>query len=197
MITSLVCNSKNFRWTGNWCYRITCSSNSYWFIFIKQGRNYATPPTLIFEGGGGQGAQGAAEIDTLGEVTSISVVDQGEFYQEPPFILITGGGGIGAKAVATIDQGRITGINVTDPGQGYTSAPNIIFTKLVNLKRKSDARQSFNSSLIYLTGIVKDVAAATLKSSLIPLMHILVQAQLFLIPKLSVILLSLLVSFLV
>ena len=88
------------------------------------------------------------------------MVDQGEFYQEPPFILITGGGGIGAKAVATIDQGRITGINVTDPGKGYTSAPNIIFTKLVNLKRKSDARQSFNSSLIYLTGIVKDVVAA-------------------------------------
>ena len=109
---------------------------------LNQGRNYATPPTLIFEGGGGQGAQGAAEIDTLGEVTSISIVDQGEFYQEPPFILITGGGGIGAKAEATIDQGKITGINVTEPGKGYTSPPNIIFTKLVNLKRKSDARQS-------------------------------------------------------
>ena len=127
---------------------------------LNQGRNYATPPTLIFEGGGGQGAQGAAEIDTLGEVTSISVVDQGEFYQEPPFILITGGGGTGAKAEATIDQGKITGINVTEPGKGYTSPPNIIFTKLVNLKRKSDARQSFNSSLIYLTGVVKDVAAS-------------------------------------
>ena len=126
---------------------------------LNQGRNYATPPTLIFEGGGGQGAQGAAEIDTLGEVTSISIVDQGEFYQEPPFILITGGGGIGAKAEATIDQGKITGINVTEPGKGYTSPPNIIFTKLVNLKRKSDARQSFNSSVIYLTGVVKDVGA--------------------------------------
>mgnify|MGYP001246488557 FL=1 len=126
---------------------------------LNQGRNYATPPTLIFEGGGGQGAQGAAEIDTLGEVTSINVVDQGEFYQEPPFILITGGGGIGARAEATVDQGKITGINVTEPGKGYTSAPNIIFTKLVNLKRKSDARQSFNSSVIYLTGVVKDVGA--------------------------------------
>lgn len=126
---------------------------------LNSGRNYATPPTLIFEGGGGQGAQGAAEIDTLGEVTSINVVDSGEFYQEPPFILITGGGGIGARAVATIDQGAITGITVTEPGKGYTSAPNIIFTKLVNLKRKADARQSFNSSVIYLTGVVKDVAA--------------------------------------
>ena len=123
------------------------------------GRSYATPPTLIFEGGGGQGAQGAAEIDTLGKVTSISIANDGEFYQEPPFILITGGGGIGAKAVATIDQGIITAINIIDPGSGYTSVPNVIFTKLVTLKRKARARQAFNSSNLYLTGLVKNVTS--------------------------------------
>ena len=127
---------------------------------LNSGREYATPPTLVFEGGGGQGAQGAAEIDTLGRVTRIDIVDEGEFYQEPPFILITGGGGIGAKATATIDQGVITGITVTDEGTGYTSPPNVIFTKLVNLKRKTRARQAFNSSPIYLTGLVKDVTAS-------------------------------------
>ena len=126
---------------------------------LDGGRSYATPPTLIFEGGGGQGAQGAAEIDTLGKVTSIAVTNPGEFYQEPPFILITGGGGIGAKAEATIDQGVITSINVVDPGNGYTSVPNVIFTKLVTLKRKSRARQAFNSSNIYLTGLVKNVTS--------------------------------------
>ena len=122
---------------------------------LNQGRSYATPPNLIFEGGGGQGAEGAAEIDTLGKVTSISVVDPGEFYQEPPYVLITGGGGIGAKAEAVISQGQITGINVIEPGEGYTSSPNVIFTKLVNLKRKTRARQAFNSSDIYLTGLTK------------------------------------------
>jgi hypothetical protein len=126
---------------------------------LDGGRSYATPPTLIFEGGGGQGAQGAAEIDTLGKVTSIAITNPGEFYQEPPFILITGGGGIGAKAEATIDQGVITAINITDPGNGYTSVPNVIFTKLVTLKRKSRARQAFNSSNIYLTGLVKNVTS--------------------------------------
>tara|TARA_Y100000004_G_scaffold192607_1_gene253459 strand:- start:723 stop:4901 length:4179 start_codon:yes stop_codon:yes gene_type:complete len=126
---------------------------------LNQGRSYATPPTLIFEGGGGEGAAGAAEIDTLGKVTSISITDAGEFYQEPPFVLITGGGGLGAKAVATINQGQITGVTVTDPGEGYTSAPNIVFTKLVNLKRKTRARQAFNSDAIYLTGLVKDATA--------------------------------------
>ena len=128
---------------------------------INPGRSYATPPTLIFEGGGGgTGAQGAAEIDTLGKVTSIQVADPGEFYQEPPFVLITGGGGIGAKATAQISQGQITGITVTDPGSGYVNPPNIIFTKLVNLKRKTDARQAFNSEQIFLTGLVKNLNAS-------------------------------------
>ena len=126
---------------------------------LNQGRSYASPPTLIFEGGGGQGAQGAAAIDTLGKVTGVNIVDPGEFYQEEPYVLISGGGGIGAKAEATISQGAITGINITDPGEGYTSVPNVIFTKLVNLKRKTRARQAFNSSAIYLTGLIKDVTA--------------------------------------
>tara|TARA_R100000030_G_scaffold54697_1_gene41189 strand:- start:437 stop:4654 length:4218 start_codon:yes stop_codon:yes gene_type:complete len=128
---------------------------------LNNGREYASPPTVIFEGGGGgQGAQGAAEVDTTGKVTSVSIVDSGEFYQEPPYILITGGGGIGAKAVATVSQGEVTGITVTDPGEGYTTPPNVIFTKLVNLKRKTRARQANNSSTIYLTGLVKDVTAS-------------------------------------
>tara|TARA_B100000131_G_scaffold294275_1_gene310261 strand:+ start:16156 stop:20577 length:4422 start_codon:yes stop_codon:yes gene_type:complete len=129
---------------------------------LNGGRSYATPPTLIFEGGGGQGAQGAASIDTRGKVTSVSIVDGGEFYQEAPSVLITGGGGLGAKAEAIISQGQVTAINVTEQGQGYTSAPNIIFTKLVDLKRKTRARQAYNSGQINLTGLVKDVGPSDL-----------------------------------
>ena len=122
---------------------------------LNEGRSYATPPNLIFEGGGGQDAEGAASIDTLGKVTSINIVDGGEFYQTEPYILVTGGGGLGAKAKAVISQGAITGIDITDPGKGYTSPPNIVFTRLVNLKRKTRSRQAFNSSDIYLTGLAK------------------------------------------
>ena len=150
---------------------------------LNPGRNYATPPTLIFEGGGGQGAQGAAEIDILGKVTNVNIVNPGEFYQEPPYILITGGGGIGAKAIATIDQGAITGITVTEPGVGYTSVPNVIFTKLVQLKRKTRARQAFNSSAIYLTGLIKSVTLMMQTYMLTLLMHILVLDLLFLIER--------------
>ncbi len=124
------------------------------------GRSYATAPTVIFEGGGGQDAQGSAKISTTGKVTSISIADSGQFYQEAPFILISGGGGIGAKAVATVDQGSITSITVTEQGEGYTTPPKIIFTRLVDLKRKAGARQSNNSSNIYITGLTKAITPA-------------------------------------
>ena len=126
---------------------------------LEPGSGYQTPPNLIFQGGGGQGASGAANVDPTGKVTSISVSDPGEFYQEAPFVLISGGGGSGAKAIANINQGQLSGITITDPGQGYTSPPNIIFTKIVNLKRKTRSRQAFNSGIRYLTGITKNVAA--------------------------------------
>jgi hypothetical protein len=127
---------------------------------LNSGRSYANAPNLIFEGGGGNGAQGSAEISTTGRVDRINIVNEGQFYQEPPFILITGGGGIGAKAVATVNQGVVTGIEITDPGTGYTTPPNIVFTKLVNLKRKNRSRQAFNSSFKYLTGLTKDTTTS-------------------------------------
>ncbi len=124
------------------------------------GRSYATAPTVIFEGGGGQDAQGSAKISTTGKVTSIAIADSGQFYQEAPFILISGGGGIGAKAVATVDQGSITSITVTEQGEGYTTPPKVIFTRLVDLKRKAGARQANNSSNIYITGLTKAITPA-------------------------------------
>ena len=127
---------------------------------LNSGRSYSSAPTVVFEGGGGQDAQGSAKINTTGKVTSIAIADPGEFYQEAPYILISGGGGIGAKAVATIDQGQITGITVTDQGSGYTTPPNVIFTRLVNLKRKTRARQANNAKNIYLTGLTKNVTTS-------------------------------------
>ena len=127
---------------------------------LNSGRSYSSAPTMVFEGGGGQDAQGSAKINTTGKVTSIAIADPGEFYQEPPYVLLTGGSGIGAKAFATIDQGQITGITVTDQGSGYTTPPNVIFTRLVNLKRKTRARQANNAKNIYLTGLTKDVTTS-------------------------------------
>ncbi|AIX25070.1 hypothetical protein Syn7803US110_74 [Synechococcus phage ACG-2014d] len=117
------------------------------------GRSYINPPSLFFQGGGGQGAEGVANIDLSGIITNITVADGGRFYQDPPFVLISGGGGIGGKAVARIEQGEVVGIDVIDPGKGYTSEPNIIFTKLINVKRKVRTRQSFNASSFFITAL--------------------------------------------
>ncbi|AFD02698.1 hypothetical protein Syn7803C97_80 [Synechococcus phage S-MbCM6] len=127
---------------------------------LNEGTQYATSPSLIFEGGGGQGARGAAEVSTTGKITRIDVIDSGEFYQEAPYILINGGGGGGAKAVARIDQGSIVGIDVVDPGSKFTSVPSVLFTKLVNLRRKVSARQSLNSSNLYISGLLKKAEAS-------------------------------------
>lgn len=124
---------------------------------VAPGRSYITSPTLFFQGGGGQGAEGVANIDTSGIITDIAIANPGRFYQEPPFVLITGGGGVGAKASARIFQGEVIGIDVTDPGRGYTSPPNIIFTKLVNVKRKVRTRQSFSSASFYITALEKSL----------------------------------------
>ena len=37
---------------------------------LNSGRSYQSAPTLIFEGGGGQGARGSAKIDQNGKVTN-------------------------------------------------------------------------------------------------------------------------------
>lgn len=125
---------------------------------LNPGKSFATPPTIVIEGGGGGGgARGSAKISTTGTVTSIDVVDGGDFYQQAPYILISGGGGRGAKAKAVVSQGKVTDIQIVDPGRGYTSQPNIIFTKLVNLKREVTSRQSLNSRNYYIAGLSQSI----------------------------------------
>lgn len=137
---------------------------------LNEGSGYVSGnPILSFIGGGGADAAGSAKAQPSGKIESIRVDDGGEFYQSAPYILITGGSGIGAKAEAVIDQGQVSEIRVTDPGSGYYPVdnnnpepgrlPNIIFNKLVTLRRKTRARQAFNSAEQYLTGLLTDITA--------------------------------------
>ena len=112
---------------------------------------------IIISGGGGQGATGVTEVDEFGIVKSINVSNQGEFYETPPVILLNGGGGSGGKAVATVDLGAITNIAVTNPGGGYSTDPQVLFTRNTDLTKESRNRQSFNSTLYDITGLLQDV----------------------------------------
>ena len=124
----------------------------------EQGRNYTEEDVnLIISGGGGQGATGVAEVNEFGIVKSINISNQGEFYETPPVILLNGGGGSGGKAIATVDLGAITDISVTNPGGGYSTAPSVLFTRNTNLTKTSRNRQSFNSTLYDITGLLTSV----------------------------------------
>ena len=95
-----------------------------------------------------------------GRVTRIDIVDEGEFYQEPPFILITGGGGIGAKAQQLLIRVLSLALLSLMKELDIHLHQMLSLLNLVNLKRKTRARQAFNSTPKYLTGLVKDVAAS-------------------------------------
>jgi hypothetical protein len=123
------------------------------------GSNYELGDiNLIISGGGGQGATGVAEVDEFGVVKEVRVTNPGEFYETPPVILLNGGGGSGGKAVARLNLGSITSIDITDPGGGYSSSPSVLFTRTTDLTRASRNRQSFNSNLYNITGLLADVS---------------------------------------
>ena len=124
----------------------------------QQGRNYTEEDVnIIISGGGGQGATGVASVNQFGEVSSISLTNAGEFFETPPLIQIIGGGGSGASAAAFIDLGVITNIDLISGGGGYQGTPSIIFTRDTDLIRTARNRQSLNSVLYNLSGILTDV----------------------------------------
>ena len=124
----------------------------------QQGRNYTEEDVnIIISGGGGQGATGVASVNQFGEVSSISLTNAGEFFETPPLIQIIGGGGSGASAEAFIDLGVITNIDLISGGGGYQGTPSVIFTRDTDLISTARNRQSLNSVLYNLSGILTDV----------------------------------------
>jgi len=125
----------------------------------REGRNY-TPEdaNVIISGGGGDGATGVVGVNQFGKVTGVTITNQGEFFETAPIIQLIGGGGRGATAKAYINLGKITNIDIDSPGNGYSSPPKIVFARDTNLIRKQRNRQSLNSILYNLTGLIKNVS---------------------------------------
>ena len=126
----------------------------------NQGQNYTEEDVniVISGGGGGQGGTGVAAVNRFGRVTSINLTNQGEFFETPPLIQLIGGGGSGATAEAFIDLGVITNIDLLSGGGGYVNPPQVIFTRDTDLIREARNRQSLNSVLYNLTGLLTNVA---------------------------------------
>lgn len=122
------------------------------------GQNYTEEDVnIVISGGGGQGATGVASVNRFGRVTKVNLTNQGEFFETPPLIQIIGGGGSGATAEAFIDLGKITSIELLGGGGGYVNNPQVIFTRDTDLVREARNRQSLNSVIYNLTGLLKNV----------------------------------------
>jgi hypothetical protein len=81
----------------------------YYFVdrieVINGGGGYTNVPDVIFsdpEGENGIRAEGSANIDQFGRVTSIDVINTGTQYLNPPSITISGGNGVGAAATSVM-----------------------------------------------------------------------------------------------
>ena len=126
----------------------------------NNGRNYtAEDITIVISGGGGQNAEGVAEVNQFGKIESINVTNPGEFFETPPLIQIIGGGGSGAQAEATINLGRIESIDLLNSGGGYTSPPQVIFTRDTNLIRTQRNRTSLVSDFYEISALIRDATA--------------------------------------
>jgi hypothetical protein len=125
---------------------------------INPGREYLSNNTSIdISGGGGAGAQGVLNVDETGVVTNIYIDNPGEFYETDPLVLLVGGGGSGAKARAKTNLGELSEIEIINGGGKYTSAPEVVFARKTKLARKVRNRQSYNSTVKSITGLIKDV----------------------------------------
>jgi hypothetical protein len=84
------------------------------------GSGYQQAPSVLIEGGGGQGAQAEAVIDAGGSVVQIIIRDEGRDFSSTPNVIISSPASGGTQATATAVLGyQIGQILMTDPGNGY------------------------------------------------------------------------------
>lgn len=97
-ISTGTANQPTFNWTATGPQTITG------LTLTGGGTGYKTAPTVVFNGGGGTGAQAVATINAATrKVTGVTLTNPGTGYTSAPLITFTGGGGIGATATVQTD----------------------------------------------------------------------------------------------
>ena len=101
------------------------------------------PPSVVFWGGGGQGAAANAIISATGDILGIDIVSPGFNYVNPPYVRFEDACGNGSGAVGTVVIGPVsqqpdgtyasdpngttngvTGVVIEQTGTGYLPSPN-------------------------------------------------------------------------
>lgn len=112
-------------------YVVTCNSASVAAPTMTaggSGYNPASPPSVLFTGGGGTGVVGVANVGT-GFIISPTgtITNAGTGYTNGTFtnVNITLGTGAGAKATVVVAGGIVTSITITTVGNGYLSSDSL------------------------------------------------------------------------
>jgi hypothetical protein len=101
------------------------------------------PPSVVFYGGGGQGAAANAIISATGDILGIDIISSGFNYVNPPYVRFEdacgkGSGAVGRVAIGPVSQqsdgtyapdsngttNGVTGVVIEQSGTGYLSSPN-------------------------------------------------------------------------
>jgi len=79
------------------------------------------PPSIVFFGGGGVGAEANPVVDRNGNLLAIDIISPGYGYRTPPTIRVIDpcDNGSGAVLSSRIKNGRVTDVIVIDSGRGY------------------------------------------------------------------------------
>ncbi len=103
------------------------NNGALWRIELTNaGSGYVSAPSVYIIGGGGQAASADAEINSDGEVESITIREQGFGFTSTPTIEISApvsGTGVQATATAVLAY-EISSIQIVNPGSGYEIAYN-------------------------------------------------------------------------
>jgi hypothetical protein len=67
------------------------------------------------------------EINLIGSVREVLIINPGSGYTTPPSAIFSGGGGFAAAGVVKLFNGSVLYVTITNPGYNYTSDPTITF----------------------------------------------------------------------
>ena len=104
----LLNNSAYRDWKNNYVYKIVD------VVVGAGGSGYVTAPQIIISGGGGTGANAVAQINGLGQLANIIIIDPGAGYTSVPTVTIngTGTGAVATAVLRNVYDGNNTGHNV-------------------------------------------------------------------------------------
>ena len=114
-------------------------------------------------------ATAAANVNSSGSVTSISLTSGGSGYTSIPSVIITGAGGTGATARTVLTNGVVTSVIMISVGSGYpivgttvtivAPSSSVRFPIYIQLKNTGTAAATINN--LFLDGKPYNVVGAT------------------------------------